>query len=402
MRPSIPIDVVAEAIIDAMRSSGYADGTVYVTRLCLGHLREYCLDDGGRYSAQVGERFADVAVSPRTGRPSRALRKQRARLVRLVDSYVESGVVDLSVMRKPGVPPALEEHRRLLASWDTRMAELGWAAQTVSQHARYARRFLLHLEQRGGGLWIGDAPGSSAVEFLTHLTATVAATSMRTVVSALRAFFAFAGRDDLAGAVSLFRFDRKRVTLPTLSDAAIEAVACLAGSSDVSVRDLAITLLAVTTGLRACDIAGLVLGDIDWRAGQISIVQRKTGNPLSLPLPAAAGNAVSRYLLEIRPATADAHVFIRASAPLRGLSGAGAVRGAMKRVFARAGLPSDGVGSRLTRHNMASRMLAGRVPLPVISAVLGHADPKSVDAYLDTDVEQMRLCVLALPGTARL
>jgi integrase len=277
------------------------------------------------------------------------------------------------------------------------MAGAGWAEQTVDQHARYARWFLLHLEEcRVVG--VGAAPPVSVVASLSSLAPRVAATSMRTVASALRAFLRYAGRADLADVVSSFRFDRKRATLPTLSDAAIEAVAALDGSVGLLARDVAITLLAVTTGLRACDIAALQLGDIDWRAGRISLVQQKTGNPLTLPLPAAAGNAISRYLLEARPPTPDRHVFVRGSAPLRGLVGAGAVRGAMKRVFALAGLPTTGVGTRLARHSVASRMLVARVPHPVISAVLGHADPKSADAYLDTDSERMRLCVLELPA----
>ncbi|MDR2565129.1 MAG: hypothetical protein LBC97_03540 [Bifidobacteriaceae bacterium] len=45
---------------------------------------------------------------------------------------------------------------------------------------------------------------------------------------------------------------------------------------------------------------------------------------------------------------------------------------------------------------------AARIAYPVISAVLGHADPASVDAYLETDTETMRGCVLPLPEAARL
>jgi len=52
--------------------------------------------------------------------------------------------------------------------------------------------------------------------------------------------------------------------------------ACTAGA--VSDRDAAITLLALTTGLRACDIVNLRLGDIDWRERTVSIVQQKTHN----------------------------------------------------------------------------------------------------------------------------
>jgi integrase len=49
----------------------------------------------------------------------------------------------------------------------------------------------------------------------------------------------------------------------------------------IAARDAAITLLAMTTGLRACDIINLRLADIDWRGQTIGIVQHKTHNPLT-------------------------------------------------------------------------------------------------------------------------
>jgi len=78
----------------------------------------------------------------------------------------------------------------------------------------------------------------------------------------------------------------------------------------VSARTRPITLLALTTGLRACDIVGLRLRDIDWRSRTAEIVQQKTSNPLTVPLTA---------LLVVKlPTTSwmadrlnDGHVFLR-------------------------------------------------------------------------------------------
>jgi integrase len=237
--------------------------------------------------------------------------------------------------------------------------------------------------------------------FFASLSGLVAPTSMRAVGSAVRAFAGFAGRGDLAEAVRLIGFQRRRATAPVLSDADLAAVLGAAGGGSVTARDAAITLLAVSTGLRACDICALTLGDVDWRAGRISLVQAKTGNPLTLPLPAAAGNATARYLLEERPVTASRSVFVRSVAPHVALSGHSSVPLAIGRVFDQAGIAPRPLGTRLTRHSAASRMLAAGVPHPTISAVLGHADPASVDAYLDTDTDAMRRCVLPLPKAAR-
>ena len=66
-------------------------------------------------------------------------------------------------------------------------------------------------------------------------------------------------------------------------------------------RDHAMVVLAVSTGLRCCDIVALRLDQIDWRRDEIALVQAKTSRPLVLPLPALAGNAVAEWILHGLP-----------------------------------------------------------------------------------------------------
>ena len=91
-------------------------------------------------------------------------------------------------------------------------------------------------------------------------------------------------------------------------------------------RDLAILTLLARMGLRAGEVAGLCVDDIDWRLGEITV--RGKGNRRDrLPLPADAGEAVAGWLRHGRPATAlDRSVFIRIKAPHRGLTSGGSPR----------------------------------------------------------------------------
>ena len=66
-------------------------------------------------------------------------------------------------------------------------------------------------------------------------------------------------------------------------------------------RDYAMVVLAVSTGLRCCDIVALRLDEIDWRRDEIRLVQAKTSRPLVLPLP-AAGRQRRRGVDLARPA----------------------------------------------------------------------------------------------------
>jgi integrase len=56
-------------------------------------------------------------------------------------------------------------------------------------------------------------------------------------------------------------------------------------------------VLIATYGLRACDIRTLRLEELHWRQGEIRVVQRKTAQPLVLPLTDAAAGPFSSTLL---------------------------------------------------------------------------------------------------------
>ena len=385
---------VTAAIVEAMVVERYSPRTVAGTEMCLRELERFCDARGGRYTRSWGAQFAADSTDVRTGRPLGRPRQLRCRVVQLADGFVESGTVGFSARKRPGPSPASGDMRCVLAGWEEHLRAAGLAEGTVSGYVSYARRFLLCLEA-GGASRVADVDGGSVDVFLQQLSATCAPRTLHAAANAVGLFARFAGRLDLADGFGQAKVGRKRSPLPVLSDTEAEEIA--AACRRAGPRDAAMVALALTTGLRGCDIAGLRLEDIDWRGARIEITQRKTGNPLRLPLTPAAGNAISRYLVEERPTTADRHVFIRSVAPYAGLAGNGSVWHAMKKVFADAGVATGEVGVRRARHTLASRLLAVKVARPVISGVLGHSDPDSADAYIEIDAARMLCCVLPLP-----
>ena len=67
-------------------------------------------------------------------------------------------------------------------------------------------------------------------------------------------------------------------------------------TTSVGKRDYAIILLGARLGFRIGDILNLAISDIDWDNKQISIVQGKTRETLSMPLPIDVGWAIIDYL----------------------------------------------------------------------------------------------------------
>lgn len=132
------------------------------------------------------------------------------------------------------------------------------------------------------------------------------------------------------------------------------------------------------------------------------MTQHKTGTVLTLPLLADAGDAIASYLLHGRPAvTADEHVFLRAQAPFTALSPVNGLYHVAARAFARTRIPAPGGagrGFRVLRASLATRMLEGDTPLPVISGALGHRGIDSAKYYLAADEVRMRACCLDFAG----
>ena len=392
---------IGAVVVAELRAAGYLESTIGQYAKTIKALSEYA-GLGGVYSPELGAEFALRTISPRTGRFSPQRRLDYRRVTGVFDSYVRTGRVDLSVRgRGGGGPrPACAALAALDAGWEADMAGRGLTAATREAYGRVARGYLVFLEQRGiTGL--DGADGASVLAFLESLLDRWAKSSLFWVVSNFRPFLKFTGRADLVAAVSLAGVRRSRPIIEVLDDAEADMVvrACAAGR--VSARNAAITLLAVTTGLRACDIIALRLADVDWRGQTIGIVQRKTGNPLTLPLPALVMGKLAGYVLGERPATADDHVFVRVVAPHVRLAGHASVHQVISAAFAAAGVADAKAGTRFLRHSAATRLLRAAVPLPTISAVLGHAAEDSTSVYMSADRERLLQCVLPVPAGAR-
>ncbi|MGZ6623039.1 MAG: site-specific integrase [Solirubrobacteraceae bacterium] len=159
-------------------------------------------------------------------------------------------------------------------------------------------------------------------------------------------------------------------------------------------RGFAIVMLMARLGVRGGEIANLVLDDVDWRAGEITV--RGKGRELRLPLPAAVGEALVAYLGDGRPAGVETRaVFVTRLPPVRAMSRA-AIREEIARLSERAGLGR--VNAHRLRHTLAAEMLAGGADLPAIGQVLGHRMLETTAIYAKCDRDTLRRIARQWPG----
>ena len=385
------VDDIGVVVVEVLRTARYKESTIGNYQKSIRWLAVLAQKDDGRYTPALGAEFASMTTSPRTGRFSGQRRFDYGRLVSLVKGTRGAGIV----------VPHCAAFVALADAWSDEVERRGLAISTRSAYGRAAREYLLFLEASGITSW-EEADGTTIFGYLDSLLERWAPSALWSAVTNFRPFLAFTRRQDLLDALTMARIRRWHQLIPELAERDELLVVRACTGRDVPARDAAITLLALVTGLRACDLIALRLKDIDWRGSTLGIVQQKTGNPLTLPLPAVVLGKLAEYVLGDRPHSNIPNVFLRSLAPHLALADHASIYAITRRTFRAAGATQTKAGTRKLRHHAATKLLRAGTPLPTISAILGHSSPDSTNVYLGEDTEQMRACVLPMPaGTAR-
>jgi integrase/recombinase XerD len=163
-------------------------------------------------------------------------------------------------------------------------------------------------------------------------------------------------------------------------------------------RDHALLMLMAAYGLRAGEALQLRVEDVDFRGSTLRVRRSKTGMETILPLLPSVARALLEYLLHGRPRrTMSREVFLRARAPFRSLSGAGAVGYVLRKHAEAAGVWAPFLGSHVLRHSHASRQVEAGVSLKAVGDILGHADPESTSVYIRLPSRRLRTLALPVP-----
>jgi site-specific recombinase XerD len=313
---------------------------------------------------------------------------------------------DIGVIAPKCKPIASSPSQRLADRYRAFLKEeRGLDRATIANYSRHIDRFL--AEQFGTG----------QVKLRTLGTARIAAFIRRhaprgghglaaQMVTGLRSFFRFAQlrghiSSDLAAVVPAIPNWEMSGPPKNLPNEAVQRVLAACDRSTLQgKRDYAILLLLARLGLRAGEIVGLQLDDVDWVNGQLTVRSKKGNGWARLPLPNDAGQALARYL-KVRPPSSFRNVFIRGYAPYKPFTGSGPISVLTRKAIERAGVKSARTGAHLFRHSLATAMLRRGASLDEIGRVLRHRHPDSTAIYAKVDLKALRSLALPWPGGAQ-
>ncbi len=161
------------------------------------------------------------------------------------------------------------------------------------------------------------------------------------------------------------------------------------GSRTADIRARAVLFLLAVYGLRANEVARLLLTDFDWPKMTLDVRRLKGGRFQRFPIQREVGDAVRRYITEARPICSSPHLFITLHPPFRPICSTSLW--AMTSIrLERLGINCRPKGPHSLRHACATRLLHQGASLGEVSNFLGHHDLQSVRIYARCDMEALR------------
>ncbi|GHV17124.1 hypothetical protein FACS189425_02710 [Clostridia bacterium] len=285
-------------------------------------------------------------------------------------------------------------------------AMLGAGGKETSPNTRNDMRWVAHKYFEWlGKQEISDMRGVGAEQiqkFMLYCSETMAMDSVHNIRLHLKKLYAYlcAAGISKSSYEALLSFRVNRGNKIPETRGANELAAMLDAIDRSSVdgkRAYAVMMLGIVLGLRACDVAALKLSDIDWISGEIRVLQAKTAISVVLPLTKDVGEALKDYILNARPASDSAEVFLRLRAPYIGLKSAVTIGEIYAACSKAAGLEVNKKFHTL-RRSLGTSMLASGASVDAVAQVLGHAEVDSTKKYIAVDETHLKMCALPFDG----
>ena len=219
--------------------------------------------------------------------------------------------------------------------------------------------------------------------------------SIKFYADSLRAFFRYAEakgwcRSGLAAAIMApTAYQHELIPSGPSWEVVQKLLASTTGHRPVDIRDRAMLMLFAVYGLRSEEVQGLQLEDLDWEREIIHISRPKSRRIQQYPLTQTVGDALLRYLKDVRLHRPSRHVFLTLHAPYSPLSRSSMWKAVNDRLRPlKVSIRHQGPHS--LRHACATHLLSQGLSMKVIGDHLGHRSAESTFAYAKVDFAGLR------------
>lgn len=274
--------------------------------------------------------------------------------------------------------------------------ERGLSRNTLNAYRTDLLQFGEYLRERGiDPIEISAAEMSEFVGSLTSADGEhpLAASTVHRKTAALRSFYKHLRREDLITddpTVGLTTPRRAKKLPNVLNQAEVsKLLAVPQGSSAQAYRDRAILEVMYACGLRASEVTGLEMTDVDTHQGMLK-ARGKGGKERIVPLGRQAITAIDLYQRSARPELVKGR---SERALFLNFRGKALTRQGLYKIVqghARSAGLEERMSPHTLRHSFATHLLAGGCDLRAVQEMLGHADVATTQMYTHLSGEQLK------------
>lgn len=377
-------------LLDQLKSEGYAEETLhnYLTRLrpIQNYMRQNDIEE---YMPDIGlAYYKDYLMRNHPGIVQK--REIFAAILRLNDYCNGSNYARKHLFcETPSIPEsfAIDVQRFFSSPQVVSISE-----RTINRRTRALARFLTNC-------------GRCGVSTAKALTPDIVLLSCKDVTNiddwtTIRQLLRFLAEEGITeNDLSTFIPKGKR-ELPVPSTYSIEEIQSIELAVDRNTyqgkRDYVVLLMADRLAIRAGDIAGMELKNLDFTTESISFIQKKTNTEIALPMIPELKEALTIYLEEAN--TEDGYLFHSLHAPYYRLQ-RGGIYGIVNRYFRIGEIDTSGKkhGPHSLRASVSTSMINDDVPYEAVKDILGHTSPNAIRHYAKNDIEKLRRCAIPVP-----
>ena len=218
--------------------------------------------------------------------------------------------------------------------------------------------------------------------------------SLHTRADALRSFFRYAEAQGWSSGITAAidsprQYSQEGLPLGPTWEQVQQLISSFSGNSAADIRDRAIVLLLATYGLRSGEVTRLRLEDVDWIGEILHVTRPKQRCSQQYPLDPVVGNAILRYLKEVRPRCSYRELFMTLNAPVRPLKPKCITPIVHSRLDS-LGIQVPRRGAHCLRHACARHLLAAGFTLKQIGDQLGHQSEAATRVYAKVELDGLR------------
>jgi site-specific recombinase XerD len=219
--------------------------------------------------------------------------------------------------------------------------------------------------------------------------------SIATAASALRSFSAYLASQDCcddgfaAGIEGPRLFKHEVLPVGPRWQDVQRLIASTETDRPQDIRDRAILLLLAVYGLRCGEVVMLTLDDVGWEQDILHVPRPKQRCRQEYPLTIEVGNAILRYVQQVRPRIDSRRLFLTIKAPIRPLAPS-SLHHLVATRLQDLDVRCPRRGPHALRHACATHLVAEGLSLKQIGDHLGHRSPHATRTYAKVDLAGLR------------